>query len=99
MIIIVLGHLPIGKQIPSFLQKKIMPIVRHTPNIKVTWLIEEARLRWGIYLGKWKASREKVKSIEMIQGSTADHYTYLRNYVAELLRSNPGSSVKIKSTM
>ena len=83
----------------KFLAKKFVPILRHSPNIRISALIEQARLNWGVYLGKWKAYRAKVKAIEMIQGATADQYTYLRNYAAEILRNYPGSTVKIKSTM
>ena len=44
----------------KFLVKQFMPILRHTLSIKITSLVEEARLRWGIYLGKWKAYREQL---------------------------------------
>ncbi|XP_057418034.1 uncharacterized protein LOC130712214 [Lotus japonicus] len=82
-----------------WLAKKFMQILRHTPDLKVTGLIEEARVRWGIVIGRFKAYRAKVKSLEMLHGASMEQYSHLRNYVAELLRSNPGSTVIIKSTV
>ncbi|XP_057432604.1 uncharacterized protein LOC130725385 [Lotus japonicus] len=80
-----------------FMAMKFMPLLRHSPNLSIPGLIEEARSRWGIHLGWWKAYRAKVKAIEMIHGACTDQYSHLRNYAHELLRSNPGSTVIIKS--
>ncbi|XP_057423086.1 uncharacterized protein LOC130717015 [Lotus japonicus] len=83
----------------EFLARKLMPILRHTPDIKIPGLIEEARVRWGIVIGRFKAYRAKVRALEMIQGATLQQYSHLRNYAQELLRSNPGSTIVIKSTV
>ena len=81
----------------KYIARKFMPTLRHSPEIKIISLIEEARLKWGILIGWWKAYRAKVKALEMIQGACSDLYHHLRNYAQELLRSNPGSTVKIKT--
>ena len=81
----------------KYLARKFMPVLRHTPEIKVQSLIEVGRLRWGILIGWWKAYMAKVNALEIIQGACKDQFQYLRNYAQELLRSNPGSTVKIKS--
>ena len=86
-------------RIQAILAKKFIPLLRQTPDIKVSSLIEHARKNWGVFLGKRKAYRAKTRAIEMIQGATSDQYIYLRNYAAELLRSNPESTVKIKSSL
>ncbi|XP_057450504.1 uncharacterized protein LOC130742417 [Lotus japonicus] len=81
------------------LATKFMQILRHTPDMKVTSLIAEARTRWGIAIGRFKAYRAKVKSLEMIHGASIQQYSHLRNYTAEIMRSNPGSTCIIKSTV
>ena len=83
----------------SWLARKFMSTLRVTPTTSVNALIQEARVRWGVKLGRFKVYRAKVRSLEMIQGADIEQYRHLRNYAKELLRSNPGSTVKIKSTL
>ncbi|XP_057440813.1 uncharacterized protein LOC130732838 [Lotus japonicus] len=93
-------RLATNRQATTFwLAKKFMQILRHTPDLKVRGLIEEARFRWGIVIGRFKAYREKVKSLEMLHGASMEQYSHLRQYAAGLLRSNPGSTVIIKSAV
>ncbi|XP_057431191.1 uncharacterized protein LOC130724048 [Lotus japonicus] len=82
-----------------WLATKFMQILRHTPDLKVTSLIAEARTRWGIVMGRFKAYMAKVKSLEMIHGESIQQYSHLRNYAAEIVRSNPRSTCIIKSTV
>src|ERR1044072_18441 len=81
------------------LAKKFMPILRHTPDFKLLGLIEEEKRSWGITISRFKAHRAKVRSPEMINGATMQQFFHLRNYAEELLRSNPGSTVKIKTLL
>ncbi|XP_057449216.1 uncharacterized protein LOC130740575 [Lotus japonicus] len=89
-----------NRQAKTFwLAKKFMQILKHTLDLKVRGLIEEARVRWGIVIGRYKACRAKVKSLEMLHGASVEQYSHLMQYAAELLRSNPGSTVIIKSAV
>jgi len=45
-------------------------------------------------LSSYQLYRAKKKALELIHGAIDDQYAHLRNYAEELLRSNPGSSVK-----
>lgn len=54
----------------EFFAKKFMPILRHAPNIKVSALIEEVRVRWEIVLGRFKAYMSKMKALDMIHGAS-----------------------------
>jgi len=47
-------------------------------------------------LSNYQLYRAKKKALELIHGAIDEQYTHVRNYVEELLRSNHGSSVKIK---
>jgi len=80
----------------TILAKKLVPILKHTPNMKLKALGEECKTRWGAHLSKFQLYRAKNKALEMIHGGIDEQYTHLRNYAEELLRSNPGSTVKIK---
>ncbi|KEH41191.1 hypothetical protein MTR_1g046450 [Medicago truncatula] len=40
--------------------------------------------------------RAKMRALEFIHGASDEQYAHLRNYAKEFIRSNPGSSVKIK---
>jgi hypothetical protein len=76
---------------------KLVTILRHTPNMKLKALQEECKTRWGVMLSKWQVYRAKVKALEMIRGAVTEQYKHLRSYAAELMRSNPNSTVIIKS--
>jgi len=47
-------------------------------------------------LSSFQVYREKLSALEVIHGASDEKYAHLRNYAEELLRSNPGSSVKIQ---
>jgi hypothetical protein len=78
------------------LAQKFVPILKHTPNSTLKSLSTICKTQWGVILSKFKIYRAKNKALEMIQGAVEEPYAHLRNYAEELLRSNPGSSVKIK---
>lgn len=46
-----------------------------------------------------QAYRAKTRSFELIQGALTEKYYHLRNYVEEIRRSNPGSTIIIKCDM
>lgn len=52
-----------------WLARKFIPTLRHTPNIKVKALVEEAKNRWGIVLSRYQCYRAQKKALEMIQGA------------------------------
>ncbi|CAJ2671965.1 unnamed protein product [Trifolium pratense] len=84
---------------PKLLAKKFMSILRHTPNMKIRALQDEARTRWSVMLSRHQVYRAKTKALEMIEGGCIDQYKHLRSYGDELMTSNRGSTVIIKSEM
>jgi hypothetical protein len=81
----------------KWLAKGFVSILRHTPNMKIRALQEEAKTRWGVMLSRYQAYRAKTRALKMIEGGCIDQYSHLRSYGEELIRSNRGSTVIIKS--
>ncbi|XP_057435394.1 uncharacterized protein LOC130728074 [Lotus japonicus] len=65
--------------------------------MKLKALGEEAKNKWGVRLSRFQLSRARVKAQKMIEGATLEQYKHLRSYGEELRRSNPGSTVVIKT--
>jgi hypothetical protein len=81
-----------------WLAKKLIHILKHTPDMKLKALREDCKNKWGVMLSKYQVYRAKVKALEMIQGAISEQYKHLRSYAEELCTSNPGSTVIIKTT-
>ena len=80
----------------SLLAKKLIPLLKLTPHMRIKKLKDACKERWGVMLSSYQLYRAKKKALELIHGAIDEQYAHLRNYAEELLRSNPGSSVKIK---
>jgi len=80
----------------KLLAKKLVPTLRHTPDMTIKALQDLCKRNWTVILSRYQMYRAKLKALEMIHGASEEQYAHLRNYAEELLRSNPGSSVKIK---
>ncbi|PNX91579.1 hypothetical protein L195_g047710 [Trifolium pratense] len=83
----------------KWLAKGFVSILRHTPNMKIRALQEEAQTKWSVMLSRYQAYRAKTRALKMIEGGCIDQYRNLRSYGDELIRSNPGSTIIIKSEM
>jgi hypothetical protein len=81
----------------TLLAKKFVPVLKHTPSMTLKALKEECKTRWNVIKSSFQVYRAKIEALEMIHGASDLQYAHLRNYAEELLRSNPGSSVKIKT--
>ncbi|RYR49882.1 hypothetical protein Ahy_A07g036411 [Arachis hypogaea] len=66
------------------------------PKIKLRTLIKKAHSKWNVDLTKTKASRVKQQALDEINGTYGEQYRRIHDYAAELLRSNPGSTVQIQ---
>ena len=82
---------------PKLLAKKLLPQLRHNAKMKCSAVIAESWYKWGVFLDRFQASRIKGEAKRIIEGAELDQYTHLRSYADELLRSNPNSTVIIKS--
>ncbi|XP_057416083.1 uncharacterized protein LOC130710749 [Lotus japonicus] len=68
-------------------------------EMKCNSVVAEGQLRWGVVLNRFQASRIRTAAKKMIDGAEQEQYKHLRSYANELLRSNPNSTVIIKSEM
>ncbi|XP_024634512.1 uncharacterized protein [Medicago truncatula] len=80
----------------SLLAKKLIPLLKLTPHMRIKALKDACKERWGVMLSSYQLYRTKKKALELIHGAIDEQYVHLKNYAKELLRSNPNSSVKIK---
>jgi len=83
----------------KILAQKLVPLLKHTPSMTLKALKDECKTRWGVNLSSYQVYRAKIKALEMIHGAIDEQYLHLRSYAEELIRSNPNSTVKIKTTL
>ncbi|XP_038679489.1 uncharacterized protein LOC119980765 [Tripterygium wilfordii] len=76
----------------KWLAKKFLTKVRGEPRVKSIDLVVWIKDNLSIQVNRTHAFRAKRFAQEMIDGTHKDQYLRLRDYGAEVLRSNPGSS-------
>ncbi|KAJ9541248.1 hypothetical protein OSB04_027754 [Centaurea solstitialis] len=79
----------------SFLAKQIMETVSHNPEIPIKAIQLEMQRTYGQKFSHMKAFRAKTMALEKIRGSFGEQYNRLRDYAAELQRTNPNTTVKL----
>ncbi|KAJ0744034.1 putative transposase, MuDR, plant, MULE transposase domain-containing protein [Helianthus annuus] len=79
----------------GWLSKKIQHTVKNNPGIPLKALQEDLQRKYQVEVTLHQVFRAKMKATEKVQGHYRAQYENLRNYCEELLRSNPGSTVKI----
>ena len=79
----------------SWLAKEIEAIVQESPNISLAALVDIVQKNRQVHVTINQMFRAKVKATTKLAGSYVAQYGKLRDYCEELLRSNPGSTIKI----
>jgi hypothetical protein len=69
--------------------------VRENPNIRVQDIQDKAQKKWNITIHRCLAGRARQKARDILDGSFREQYTRLYDYCHELLKRNPGSTIKI----
>lgn len=80
----------------ALLAEKLIPILKLSSGMKLKELQSTCKNKWGVMLSHIKIYRAKNKALELIHGGIDEQYSHLRNYAEELMRSNPGSTDRIK---
>ncbi|KAL7167416.1 hypothetical protein ACSBR2_037970 [Camellia fascicularis] len=80
----------------SWIAKKFEKTLRGNPGITLEAMHDEIAENYGSETTKTQLYRGKRKAMEAIEGNHAKAYTKLPMYVEEVLRTNPGSLVKIE---
>ncbi|KAM0057137.1 hypothetical protein Hdeb2414_s0005g00154721 [Helianthus debilis subsp. tardiflorus] len=80
----------------TFLAKQefVMNQIAANPNISVSRLQEKLGRKYELSVTKMKAFRTKLKATKKIERDFKDQFASLRDYVMELYRTNPGTTVK-----
>jgi len=69
--------------------------LKENPNMKLTDLKNKIGRKWNIGVSRSMAFRAKSMAYKNIDGSFQEQYKRVYDYAHELLRSNPGSTVKV----
>ncbi|KAK9071946.1 hypothetical protein SSX86_008377 [Deinandra increscens subsp. villosa] len=80
----------------TFLSTQIMEQIRDNPTIPVKAIQEHLQRMFEVEVSHMKAFRAKTIALEKINGDYNLQYGMLRDYVEELVKSNPGTTVKIE---
>ena len=80
----------------KWLSKSIDNSLRENPNLKLVDICNKTVRKWNTKVTVYMAHRAKVLAAKEVEGSFRDQYKRICDYAYELIRSNPGSTVKIK---
>ncbi|RYQ98221.1 hypothetical protein Ahy_B08g094280 [Arachis hypogaea] len=70
--------------------------VESNPKVKIRELVSKAQKKWNLTVTKSMATRTKQIALDEIQETFREQYKGIYDYGHELLRANPGSSVRIQ---
>lgn len=81
----------------KWLGKKIQSNVRENPDLKLRDIMEKTHEKWNVGVNKTLAYRAKTLAVDIVDDSFKEQYRRIHDHGHELLRANPGSTVKITS--
>ncbi|CAI9292371.1 unnamed protein product [Lactuca saligna] len=79
----------------KFLAKKITTQVESNPTIPIRALQEQLQRDYQVGLSKMKVFRARTEALNQVRGDYRGQYALLRDYVQELQKHNPDTTVKI----
>lgn len=79
----------------SWLAKEVEPMIQINPNHTLGSLQDTIQKKFQVQVTIQQMFRARAIATQRIQGSYGAQYGMLRDYCEELLRSNPGSTIKI----
>jgi len=80
----------------KWLSKRLEKTVRSNPKTKAVEIREKVSRKYNIGISRCMAYRAKAMAVDNVDGSFAEQYKRFYDYAHELLRTNPGSTVKLK---
>nr|GEX77937.1 transposase, mutator type [Tanacetum cinerariifolium] len=84
-----------GKNLKGNTKEKAKDPVSHEPIKAIKAIQEQMQKKFHVAVSKTKAFRAKAKAQSYLRGDVKVKYSLLRDYVQELKRCNPNTSVKI----
>ncbi|XP_038693719.1 uncharacterized protein LOC119991437 [Tripterygium wilfordii] len=88
-------RLPNKQANSSWLSLRLVDKVRGDPKISASALVTYVKEKMSLSISRTHAYRSKTKALEIIDGKHKEQYGKLRSYMAEILRTNSGSSCNI----
>ncbi|XP_058726261.1 uncharacterized protein LOC131597588 [Vicia villosa] len=82
----------------KWLSKRLQNSLKSNPKLKLKDIKEKAQKKWNVGVNKTKAIRARFAARDMVDGSFLGDYTRIYDYCHEVLRTNPGSTVKLNVT-
>ncbi|KAJ9552484.1 hypothetical protein OSB04_016529 [Centaurea solstitialis] len=80
----------------TWLSEQITDTIATNPDIPLKSLREGLEKRFMMKVSQDKTFRAKTMAIKKVRGDYAEQYTYLRDYICELQRINPETTVKLE---
>lgn len=84
---------------PNWLSRHFMKDLIRKPNLKVKDMQAIIKHKFHCEVSWSKCYRARCRAMSIIEGKLTDHYARVWDYSHELLRSNPGSTVKVSVTV
>ncbi|XP_038717376.1 uncharacterized protein LOC120010656 [Tripterygium wilfordii] len=79
----------------SWLAVRLLNKIRNDPKVSVGKLVVYVKQNMLLSISKIHAFRSKKKALEIIDGKHKEQYGKLMSYLAEVMRTNPGSTCNI----
>ncbi|CAL5214891.1 unnamed protein product [Lathyrus oleraceus] len=79
----------------QWLSKRIHNSLKKIPRMKVKDIKKKESRKWNVWVNKTKAIRTRLVAKDKVDGSLSGDYTRIYDYYHELLRDNPGSTIKL----
>ncbi|XP_027933675.1 uncharacterized protein LOC114189166 [Vigna unguiculata] len=70
--------------------------LRENPSIKINEIRNKAVRKWNTRVSWSMARRARAMAADQVQGSFKEQFRRIYDYANELLKSNPGSTIKLK---
>ncbi|XP_027916010.1 uncharacterized protein LOC114175451 [Vigna unguiculata] len=80
----------------KWLSKTLDNTLIENPNLKLVDIRNKAVRKWNTKVSVSMAHRAKQLAAKVVEGSFKDQYRRIYDYAHEIIRSNPGSTVKVK---
>ena len=80
----------------TFLSKQIIDQIEMNPEVPVRALQDQLVKKYDVHISEDKVFRAKAVATKVVEGDYTKQYAILRDYVLELKKTNPGTTVKIE---
>jgi len=80
----------------KWLSSRLENTLRDNLSLRAVDIRNKVTRKWNIVVTKSMARRAKTLAVEQVDGSFVEQFSRIYDYAHEILRSNPGSTAKVK---